>query len=164
MNARVARLLTRLYPRAWRERYGEEFIEFLAEQPGGLGVVLASMADVGRAALRERMALAKGEIMEMQTGSFGVLVRKPEALLPLAMSLAATAMVLGAVAMNGVPHETDEGTIAHLWQLLMAGQVLMLAIFAVRWLPKSPKAALGVLAVLIAGVLAAMAPVYFLKL
>ncbi len=102
--------------------------------------------------------------MAMQAGSFGMLVRKPGALVPLAMSVAATAMVLGSVAMNGLPHEADEGTVAHLWQLLMAGQVLMLLIFAVRWLPKSPKAALGVLAVLIAGVLAAMAAVYFLHL
>jgi hypothetical protein len=170
MNARVARWLTRLYPRAWRERYGAEFAQFLAERPGGLRAALASLADVGWAALRERMApvkgeVMKGEIMAMQAGSFGVLVRKPGALVPLAMSLTATVMVLGTVALHGVPsHDTDEGAVAHLWQLLMAGQVLMLVIFAVRWLPKSPKAALGVLAVLIAGVLAAMAPVYFLHL
>ena len=165
MNARVARLLTRLYPRAWRERYGAEFAEFLAERPGGLGAALASLADVGWAALRERMALAKGDVMEMQAGSFGVLVRKPGALVPLAMSLIATAMVLGTVALHGVPpRDADEGAVAHLWQLLMAGQLILLVVFAVRWLPKSPKAALGVLAVLIAGVLAAMAPVYFLHL
>jgi hypothetical protein len=154
---------------AWRKRYGAEFAEFLAERPGGLEGALASMADLGWAALRERLSRAKGEVMKgeimaMQAGSFGMLVRKPGALVPLAMSVAATAMVLGSVAMNGLPHEADEGTVAHLWQLLMAGQVLMLLIFAVRWLPKSPKAALGVLAVLIAGVLAAMAAVYFLHL
>ena len=36
MNGRVARLLTRLYPRAWRERYGAEFEAFLQDGPGDL--------------------------------------------------------------------------------------------------------------------------------
>ena len=36
MNPRLANLLTRLYPRAWRERYGAEFEEFL--QTGNRGV------------------------------------------------------------------------------------------------------------------------------
>ena len=35
MNAWLARLLTRLYPRAWRERYAEEFEELLRNERGG---------------------------------------------------------------------------------------------------------------------------------
>lgn len=36
MNVRLGRLLTRLYPRAWRQRYGKEFQTFLEAEPAGL--------------------------------------------------------------------------------------------------------------------------------
>ena len=96
--------------------------------------------------------------------SFRVIVRKPTAIIPLAMSFAALLMVLAYVARFGVVHEPDEGTVAHLWQLLMAGQLPVLAFFAIKWLPKAPKETLFVLGLQIAAVLAAMAPVYFLHL
>ncbi|HZQ20288.1 MAG TPA: hypothetical protein VFA90_16365 [Terriglobales bacterium] len=96
--------------------------------------------------------------------SFRVIVRKPTAILPLAMSFAALVMVLGYVARFGVVHETDEGAVAHLWQILMAGQLPLLAFFAIKWLPRAPKQTLFVMALQVAAVLAAMAPVYFLHL
>ena len=40
-----------------------------------------------------------------------------------ARSLAALADVVVSIAIFGVVHETDEGTAAHIWQLLMAGQM-----------------------------------------
>ncbi len=40
---------------------------------------------------------------------------------------------------GGLVREPDEGTIAHLWQLLMAGQMPFLAFFAIKWLPPSSK-------------------------
>jgi hypothetical protein len=36
VNGALARLLTRLYPRAWRKRYGAEFVVFLEESRGGV--------------------------------------------------------------------------------------------------------------------------------
>ncbi len=36
MNPTLARLLTRLYPPAWRDRYGVEFEAFLQTGQGGL--------------------------------------------------------------------------------------------------------------------------------
>jgi len=33
----------------------------------------------------------------------------------------------------------DEGATAHIWQLLMAGQVPTLAYFVFRWLPHAPQ-------------------------
>src|ERR1700761_2374314 len=36
VNVRMARLLTRLYPRAWRQRYGKEFQAFLEAERAGL--------------------------------------------------------------------------------------------------------------------------------
>ena len=91
-------------------------------------------------------------------------MKQPSALLPIGMSVAALALVLGHVAIFGVVHEVDEGTAAHLWQLLMAGQVPIVLYFAVKWLPQAPGQALRVLALQAVAILAACAPVYLLKL
>lgn len=91
-------------------------------------------------------------------------LRQPSAFLPLIMSLVALALVLGHIALFGVVHEADEGAAAHLWQLLMAVQVPIIAYFAIRHLPQKPKQALLVLALQIVAVLLACAPVFFLKL
>ena len=86
------------------------------------------------------------------------------AVLPLAMSLAALALVLGHVAVSGGVRETDEGTAAHLWQLLMAAQLLVVAFFAITWLPRAPRPALQVLALEAVAVLANLAAVRFFDL
>jgi len=91
-------------------------------------------------------------------------LKQPSAFLPLAMSFAALAMVLGTVAVFGVVHEADEGTAAHIFQLLMAAQVPIVAFFAVTWLPRSPRQALLVLLLQLGAGLAALAPVFLLGL
>jgi hypothetical protein len=91
-------------------------------------------------------------------------LRKPSALLPLAMSFAALATVLVHIILFGTAREPDEGTAAHLWQLLMAGQLPVVAFFALKWLPRTPLQALLVLALQFAAALAALAPVYYLNL
>ena len=103
--------------------------------------------------------------------NFGTIIKRPSAFLPLAMSLTALAMVLGSLASYCVVHgtcvivrETDEGAIAHLWQLLMAGQMPILAFFAIKWLPRAPRPTLYVLALQAGAALASMAPVFFLNL
>ena len=81
-------------------------------------------------------------------------------------ALSLTRLVLGHIAIFGVAHQADEGTAAHLWQLLMAGQIPVIAFFAVIWLPRNPKHALLVLLLqAIAGLAAACAvnPVRQLK-
>jgi hypothetical protein len=92
------------------------------------------------------------------------LMKHPTAFIPVAMSLAALVIVLGHVAMFGAAREADEGAAAHLWQLLMAGQLPIIAFFTLRWLAQMPKQALQVLALQIVAALAAVAPVYFLNL
>jgi hypothetical protein len=92
------------------------------------------------------------------------LIKQPSAFLPIAMSLAALALVLGHIAIFGVVHETDEGTPAHLFQLLMAGQVPIMAYFALKCLPRAPRQALRVLGLQAAAMIAAFAPVYWFKL
>ena len=92
------------------------------------------------------------------------LMKQPSAFLPVAMSFAALATVLGHVALFGVVREADEGTAAHIWQLLMALQVPVMAFFAVKWLPQTPRQALPILALQAGAALAALAPVFLLKL
>jgi hypothetical protein len=166
MNRRFARLLIRLYPRAWRERYGLEFETLLLDGSGGIH----AGANVIWSAICERISPTQGGKMDQPAHSFRAMLKHPSAFVPVAMSLTALALVLGRVAMFGAGPEVvvngrpDEGTVAHLWQLLMAGQLPVLAFFAIKWLPRAPRETLGVLAVQAGAVLASMAPVYFLNL
>ena len=92
------------------------------------------------------------------------LIKKPSAFVPVGLSLAALAVVLVHIAVFGTAREADEGAAAHLWQLLMAAQLPFLAVFAIRWLPADPKPALQVMALQVGGIIAALAPVFLLKL
>jgi hypothetical protein len=91
------------------------------------------------------------------------LMRQPTGYLPMVMSVLALAMVVWFVAVYGVVHQPDEGAQAHLWQLLVAGQVPVIAYFAFRWLPRAKRPALVVLALQVAAVmLLAVAPLWAL--
>jgi hypothetical protein len=57
----------------------------------------------------------------------------------------------------------DEGVAARLWQLLMLAQLLAIAVFLVRWAPKSPKPAMAMLALQACGLVAAALPVWLLE-
>jgi hypothetical protein len=91
------------------------------------------------------------------------LLRRPSAVVPVAMSVAALATVIGYAAMFGTARQADEGTAAHVWQLLMAGQVPVIAFFAIKWLPTEPRQALLVLALQVGAALAAMFPVWWFQ-
>ena len=89
-------------------------------------------------------------------------LKQPSAFLPVAMSLAALALMLGHAAIFGIVHEADEGTAAHIFQLLMAVQLPIIAYFALKWLPRAPRQALQILALQAGAALAAIASVAFL--
>ena len=93
-------------------------------------------------------------------------LKRPSALMPIAMSCAALVVTVGYVASVGVAaaHQPDEGTAAHLFQILMAGQVPVVAFFAFTWLPRAPRQAVVVLVLQAGAALAALAPVYWLGL
>ncbi len=158
MNPRLAHLLARLYPRLWRERYGKEFEAFLRNGRGGL----RTSANVVWSALSEHVIPTRGTAMDQYPRSVIALTKQPSAFLPLAMSLTALALVLGHVAIYGIVHEPDEGTVAHLWQILMAGHLPVAAYFAIKWLPKATRPALLVLAMLAGALAANFAAVFFL--
>jgi hypothetical protein len=91
-------------------------------------------------------------------------MKKPLAWIPIAMSLGALATLVVHISLYGTAREPDEGTAAHLWQLLMAGQVPVIAIYAIKWLPATPKDAAKILGAQLAAAIAALAPVYYLGL
>ena len=102
--------------------------------------------------------------MEQTSISFETMLKKPSAFIPISMSLAGLFLVLGHVAIFGAARETDEGATAHLWQLLMAGQLPLIAYFAFAWCRRAPRQGLEVMALQACAALAALAPVLFWNL
>jgi hypothetical protein len=96
--------------------------------------------------------------------NFQAMMKQPSAFLPVAMSVAALGVVVFHIAMFGAAREADEGTAAHIWQILMAAQIPAMAFFAIKWLPQTPRYAVPVLALQAGAALAALAPVYVLGL
>jgi len=92
------------------------------------------------------------------------LIKHPSGWLPIGMAIAALAVVLVQIALFGTARQADEGTAAHLWQILIVAQLLVIAFFAIKWLPRAPRQAIGVLVVQAVGLLAAVAPVFLLGL
>lgn len=92
------------------------------------------------------------------------MTKLPSAFLPLAMSFVALTIVLGHVALLGAVREADEGTAAHIFQLLLVAQLPIVALFAIKWLPQNPKQALVILVLQAAAGLTAIAPVLFFNL
>jgi hypothetical protein len=160
MNARMARLLTRLYPATWRERYGAEFQDLLQSRPGNLRI----FANVICSALSER-AVPTQKATEAHL-DFSTITKLPSAFMPMAMSLTALALVLSSIGADLIEsghiiRDADEGAIAHLWQLLMAGQLPILIFFAFRWLRRSPRQAIKMLVLQVGALLANFAVVFF---
>ena len=91
------------------------------------------------------------------------LIKRPSAFIPLAMSAGALLTVMVYAAMFGTAPQADEGAAAHIWQLLMVGQVPVTAIFAFQWFPAVPRQALAVLALQFGAALAAMIPVWWFR-
>jgi hypothetical protein len=88
----------------------------------------------------------------------------PSAMAPIAMSTLALVVVLISVAVFGTAHEPDEGAAAHIWQLLVAGQLPVLLYFAARQLLVAFRPAVAVLSIQALALGAAIAPVYILHL
>ena len=93
------------------------------------------------------------------------LIKKPSAWIPVALSLAVLAVMLIHIITVGAPtRQPDEGTGAHLFQIWLILEVLMVAFFAIRWFPQKPKQAFVILVIQIIAILLACAPVYYFKL
>ena len=91
------------------------------------------------------------------------LLKHPSGFIPIIMSMGALSIVIGCAAMFGVARRADEGAAAHSWQLLMAGQLPLIAFFAIKWLSKAPKECAFVLVLQVAAALSAMFPVWWFQ-
>jgi len=90
------------------------------------------------------------------------ILKHPSAFLPVAMSVAALTIVLIFLALHGPAPQADEGAAAHLWQILMAAQLPIVAFFAIKWVPQWPRQAGLILGLQAVTALAAMTPVFLL--
>lgn len=83
----------------------------------------------------------------MQTISVNVLrIKQRSAMIPPAISLVALAFVLVHAGIFGIVREADEGTAAHVFQILMVAQLPVVVYFAFKWLPRQPRQSLKILA------------------
>jgi hypothetical protein len=99
---------------------------------------------------------------EVQPMSPLSLLKHPSAFLPVAMSIGALATVSIYLAAHGPAPQADEGAAAHVWQLLMGVQAPIVLFFVLRWVPRSPRQAVPIVALQVGAALAAMAPVFLL--
>ncbi len=73
------------------------------------------------------------------------------------MSLAALMLLLSYVAIFGIQgQQGDESLAARIFQILLAGQVPIVAFFIVKWLPQMPKQTLKIL---VLQIIAALIPI-----
>jgi len=92
------------------------------------------------------------------------LLKKPSAWIPIAIPLIFFAYLLIQITFFEIVREEDEGTAAHLFQLWLVLEPLMLGYFAFKWLPREPKHALHILALQIATALLPISVVFSLGL
>jgi uncharacterized protein (TIGR03435 family) len=99
MNPTLARLLTRLYPRPWRDRYGDEFEALLEMGPSDL----RTLANSVWSALWEHIVPTQGANMDPNPNSFRTILKHPSAFLPFVMPLTALTILI-CTAVYGIFH------------------------------------------------------------
>ncbi|WP_345761320.1 hypothetical protein [Diaminobutyricibacter sp. McL0608] len=65
-------------------------------------------------------------------------LRHPTAWLPIAVPLALLTFMAAYLSWFEVPRTSDEDTAAHIFQVTMLVEIVLVVVFAVRWLPKTP--------------------------
>ncbi|WP_157437309.1 hypothetical protein [Actinoplanes subtropicus] len=132
--------------------FGDLCGERVAAERSPLPVVSWMFLETGIGILRENLATMRMSLM----------IRKPSAWLPIVLPLAVLTFVLGHVAMYGIVTTGDEGTPAHIFQLWVLLQVLAVAVFAAKWLPRAPRAAATILVLQVASAAIPMGTVFVL--
>ena len=153
---RALRAVFRLYPRWWWRRYGAE-LEALVEETDRSWSTIFDLA-LGALDVRLRQRAPRERSSPLLD-----LLGRPSAFSPVVMSLVALTAAMSHALFVGTAPQPDEGTAAHVWQLMMAGQLPFVARFAVRWLPVHGRPAAGVMAIQLCSALAAMFPVWWFK-
>lgn len=92
------------------------------------------------------------------------IIKHPSAWIPIAIPLIFFAYLVIHIAIFGIVREKDEGTGAHLFQLWLVLEPLMVGFFAVTWLPRAQKQALRILTLQIVAALLPISVVFYFKL
>ena len=92
------------------------------------------------------------------------LIKKPSAWIPIVLPLIFFAYLVVYITLFGIVREEDEGTGAHLFQLWLALEPLLVGFFAVQWWSRAPKQVLLILAIQIIAALLPISVVFSLKL
>lgn len=152
---RVLRAVYRLYPRWWWHRYGDE-LDALVEDAGAAWTAIPNLA-LGALVIRVRQRAPAGPGPSTVRDLFW----RPSGFVPVVMSTCALVAIAAHILTSGIAPQADEGTAAHLWQLLMAGQLPVVAWFALRWVPQRGSPALTISAVHVGAMAAAVFPVWW---
>ena len=83
--------------------------------------------------------------------------------LPITIPVFLLVLAFRYVALHGLVREADEGTEAHLFQLLMPVQLALMGYFGLTWVPRAPRGALPVLALQVLAAAAVFAAVYWIE-
>jgi hypothetical protein len=100
----------------------------------------------------------------IQSNNMTALLRRPSAFIPLLISGGFLVAFAIGIAQGTLVRQPDEGTGAHLFQILMPLQALVIAFFAITWIPKIPRPAGAVVALQCAAAFSVIAIVFFLGL
>lgn len=88
------------------------------------------------------------------------ILKQPSAFVPVVMSVAAMGTIVAQLVFVGSAPQPDEGTAAHLFQLLIGMQLPIVLYFAIKWLGRAARPAGIVLLIQFAAALLALAPIY----
>lgn len=77
------------------------------------------------------------------------------------MPAVALGLVLGRIALVGAARQLGEDAAAHLFQLLLADELPVVACFAIKWLRRAPGRTLQILGLQVAAAAVAWAPVWY---
>ena len=92
------------------------------------------------------------------------LLKKPSAWIPIVIPFIFFAYLVTYITLFGIVHQEDEGTGAHLFQIWLVLEPLMLVFFAFKWFSSAPKQALLILALQIGAALLPVSVVFSLGL
>jgi hypothetical protein len=93
------------------------------------------------------------------------ILKRPSAWIPIILTLVVTTVWLISIVAFGVPgREADEGIAAHLFQVWLGLEILMIGYFGMKRVPQKPKQAVAILTIQVVLTLAACAPVFYFNL
>lgn len=88
------------------------------------------------------------------------LLKHLTAWLPLVLSPVIALLIIITIIVHGMQPTEDEGTVAHIFQLLVLSELVIIGIFVINFFPKEPKATIKILILQILALIFVCAPVF----